>query len=169
MNKERIAMKKRLITMVCIAFCMGLTACGAKQKSNENSRYLNPEVQDNQLKIAKTELSDHVKFINYDSNGTTIQLIAVIASDDTYRLSLNTCQSCNPSPRAYFNENAGKLVCQNCGNAFTADDVGVSSSGCHPMNIEYEEDENFIIVAADVLDGYQSAFAHWQGPVNSSK
>jgi hypothetical protein len=37
------------------------------------------------------------------------------------------------------------------------------------MNIEYEEDDDSIIVATDVLDSYQSAFARWQGPVNDSK
>jgi copper chaperone CopZ len=64
---------------------------------------------------------------------------------------------------------ANRLVCQNCGNVFTVDDVGVSSFGCNPMNIEYEEDDDSIIVATDVLDSYQSAFARWQGPVNDSK
>ena len=92
-----------------------------------------------------------------------VQLIAVNASDGTSRISLNTCQSCSPSPMAYFAEENGKLVCQNCGNEFTTDDVGKTASGCNPMSIKHEENDSQIIVSTDTLKQYEDLFTNWQG------
>ena len=93
------------------------------------------------------------------------QMIEVNASDGSSRLSLNTCQACSPSPRAYFKEENGRLVCQNCGNVFTMDSVGEAAGGCNPMNIAYNvEDKNLTVNAAD-LDRFAGNFASWSGPV----
>lgn len=156
-------MNKRIFAFVlALAMSAAITSCGSYTASSE--KYITPEVQGNAVSISKSALSDEVVFVNYDADGTTVQLISVIASDGTYRLSLNTCQSCSPSPMAYFAEKDGRLVCQNCGNRFTADDVGVSSFGCNPMNIEYTDEDDSLVVSTSVLDKYASRFANWQGP-----
>ena len=134
-------------------------------ETEKSSLYFTPEVSDGQLVIEKTLLSEEPVFVNYDSDGTWIQLIAVIASDGTYRLSLNTCQSCSPSPAAYFTFQNGKMVCRNCGSAFTTDDVGSSAMGCNPMNIEYAEEEDRIVVDTALLDEYSVRFEKWGGPL----
>lgn len=108
--------------------------------STENAAaasYITPAVENGQLAIDIGTLTEHPLYVNYDSNGTNIQMIAVNASDGSARLSLNTCQTCNPSPKAYFKERSGKLVCQNCGNVFKMDSVGGTAGGCNPMNIQY--------------------------------
>jgi len=64
---------------------------------------------------------------------------------------------------AYFAEKKGKLVCQNCGNEFTYDDVGSTAGGCNPMNIEHEENDSQIIVSGDSLNQYEALFTNWQG------
>ena len=72
--------------------------------------YETPAVENGEISINADTLTSNPMYINYDSNGTNIQPIAVKGSDGTPRLSLNTCQVCNPSPRAYFKEQNGRLV-----------------------------------------------------------
>ena len=136
--------------------------------STENAAaasYITPAVENGQLAIDIGTLTEHPLYVNYDSNGTNIQMIAVNASDGSARLSLNTCQTCNPSPKAYFKERSGKLVCQNCGNVFKMDSVGGTAGGCNPMNIQYTVADGKITVNTADLDSHAKQFSSWSGPV----
>lgn len=130
-----------------------------------SAKFITPAVKDGKITISKAELSNHPLYVNYDSKGTTVQLIAVKASDNSARVSLNTCQACNPSPRAYFLEQNGRLVCQNCGNVFKMDSVGKSSFGCNPMSIPYEVSGNSVTVKTSDLDSFAVKFKNWKGPM----
>ena len=128
-------------------------------------QFIIPEISDDGNVLVDTSLiTEHPKYVNYDADGTTVQLITVKTSDGSRRLSLNTCQACNPSPMAYFKEENGRLVCQNCGNAFNMDSIGSLTGGCNPMNIEYEDAGDFLIIKATDLDAYVDKFTSWQGP-----
>ena len=136
--------------------------------STENAAaasYITPAVENGQLAIDIGTLTEHPLYVNYDSNGTNIQMIAVNASDGSARLSLNTCQTCNPSPKAYFKKRSGKLVCQNCGNVFKMDSVGGTAGGCNPMNIQYTVADGKITVNTADLDSHAKLFSSWSGPV----
>ncbi len=135
-------------------------------EKEETAVYETPAVENGEISIDADTLTSNPMYINYDSNGTNIQLIAVKGSNGTPRLSLNTCQVCNPSPRAYFKEQNGRLVCQNCGNVFTTDSVGETSGGCNPMYIDYENTDGKLTVSVADLDTYADQFAAWAGPVN---
>ena len=133
------------------------------------SRYVESNVchagpADGAISIAVGDLTTSPTYINYDTNGTTVQLIAGLASDGSARVALNTCQVCNPSPKAYFAQDGSKLVCQNCGNKFTMDDVGDAASGCNPTQVEFMESDGVLSVPTSVLDAEAKAFAKWQGP-----
>lgn len=159
--------KKKIVKILLLASAMSaLTACGSTNAEEKvATAYVTPTVENGEIVIDTDTLTEHPLYINYDANGTNIQMIAVNASDGSSRLSLNTCQACNPSPRAYFKEENGRLVCQNCGNIFTMDSVGEAAGGCNPMNIAYNiEDKNLTVSAAD-LDRYAGNFASWSGPV----
>ena len=141
---------------------------GKLESTTEESKvdvYVTPTVENGEIVIDAETLTSDPIYVNYDSNGTNIQLIAVNASDGTPRLSLNTCQVCNPSPRAYFKEQDGKLVCQNCGNTFTMDSVGETSGGCNPTYIEYKNSDGKLTVSTADLDTYADRFTSWGGPV----
>lgn len=121
--------------------------------------------EDGKIIIDTTDISEEAEYINYQSGENIIQLIAVRASDDTVRLTFNTCQSCNPAPRAYFVQNGDTFTCQNCGNSFRTDDLGVERGGCNPAPVEeYEEGDGVIELSAEYLDQFSSAFSYWQGP-----
>lgn len=134
-------------------------------EKEETVVYETPAVENGEISINADTLTSNPMYINYDSNGTNIQLIAVKGSDGTPRLSLNTCQVCNPSPRAYFKEQNGRLVCQNCGNVFTTDSVGETTDGCNPMYIDYKNTDGKLTVSVADLDTYADQFASWDGPV----
>lgn len=162
--------KKLRILAVVVLVAVTVTACGSRAVEDDTASeavaavYLNPAVSGGKIAVDTSLLTEHPVYINYDSDGTTVQMLAVMASDGTGRLSLNTCQSCNPSPRAFFREKDGMLVCQNCGNTFTMDSIGSSSGGCNPMNIDYEDTGDQLIIEAETLDGFSEQFVSWSGP-----
>lgn len=150
-------------SMQIIALGSGNPVSGAEKE--ETVVYETPAVENGEISINADTLTSNPMYINYDSNGTNIQLIAVKGSDGTPRLSLNTCQVCNPSPRAYFKEQNGRLVYQNCGNVFTTDSVGETTGGCNPMYIDYKNTDGKLTVSVADLDTYADQFASWDGPV----
>lgn len=193
--KKKTKTKKKMLTVISTALVIAaLSACGSSDTSGsskdsnvsestdasgspetsedenkekkETAVYETPAVENGEISIDADTLTSKPVYINYDSNGTNIQLIAVEASDGTPRLSLNTCQVCNPSPKAYFKEQDGRLVCQNCGNVFTTDSVGETSGGCNPMYIDYKNTDGKLTVSVVDLDTYADQFASWDGPVN---
>lgn len=143
----------------------GIGKLESTTEENESTIHVTPAVENGEIAIDADTLTSHPLYVNYDSNGTNIQLIAVKASDGKTRLSLNTCQVCNPSPRAYFKEQDGKLVCQNCGNTFTMDSVGEISGGCNPTYIDYKNIDGKLTVSTADLDTYADRFTSWGGPV----
>ena len=167
LTEKEIKMKKKIIisllSLALTAFL--LTACGDSEENASAKKYITPTAENGKIVIDTEILSEHAIFVNYNSNGTNIQLIAVNASDGLPRLSLNTCQACNPAPKAYFEEEKGRLVCQNCGNVFAMDSVGEKAGGCNPMNIAYEIGGDNITVRTAVLDSYADKFASWSGTV----
>ena len=176
MTKKKLIRQKIIKITLPVFLAVALTACGSghtaeKENSDTSTEkevsaaYLTPVVENGQIIINTDTLTEHPLYINYDSNGTNIQMIAVKASDGSARLSLNTCQACNPSPSAYFGEKDGRLVCQNCGNVFTMESVGEASGGCNPMNIDYEIADGRLTVRTADLDQYADKFVSWNGPV----
>ncbi|MDO4491861.1 MAG: Fe-S-containing protein [Lachnospiraceae bacterium] len=169
--------KRALKGLILGISILGFTACGDKEaekldgskiESNSESeiteKYTTVKAEDGSITIDPSLFTEHASYINYDANGTTIQLIGVIASDGTPRISFNTCQSCNPSPKAYFMEEKGMLICQNCGNVFRMDSVGKQAGGCNPMAVDHEIVDDKIVIDSEKLDSYAEAFASWSGP-----
>ena len=86
------------------------------------------------------EIGTQASYFDYDDDGTTVQVLAVRAPDDTVRMALNTCQVCNGSPYAYFEQEGDFFFCQNCKNRFSSSDVGIVSGGCNPVVWTIEAD-----------------------------
>lgn len=115
--------------------------------------------------IDESEITETASFYDYDSDGTTIELFAVKASDGTARLALNTCQVCMGSPYAYFVQQGDNFICQNCRNAFARDSIGTVHGGCNPVPLtedNYEIQDGKITVAADFLEQYTANFINWK-------
>ena len=153
-------MKKTFLVTILFGLISALSFAAAK-----NTQYITPVPQGGQISIKKSQLTKDASFINYKSGEITVQLIAVIADDNSFRVAFNTCQSCNPAPKAYFVQQGRKLECQNCGNQFTMNDVGSPSYGCNPARIPFTQTDSEILISTEILEKAAPEFRNWQGSV----
>lgn len=117
------------------------------------------------LEISSDMIGTEASYFDYDADGTTVQVLAVQASDGTIRLALNTCQVCNGSPYAYFVQDGDWFICQNCRNRFASTEVGIVSGGCNPVPITdriYTEQNGIITIPASFLDESAALFQNWK-------
>lgn len=163
-------MKKKLLLFLPILLLL-LTSCAAQQENAEQTSAnaettagsATEEPSISGLVIAISDLTEGISYIDYDSDGVPMQLLAHIDSNGVPRLAYNTCQVCAGSPYAYFADQNGTLVCQNCHNAFAYDVIGQQGYGCMPIALtEYTIDGDQLIVSADTLAAMQSAFKNWK-------
>ena len=179
-------MKKivKLIALLC-ALTLLLAACGAKAPAATEAPATEVPVTEipateitateipateapateaaNGLAIPLADLSTQPLFIDWNQDGTAMQLIALIDDAGAPQLAYNTCQVCAGSPYAYFEYQNGVLVCQNCGNRFALSAVGKVSGGCNPMPVtNYENDGAQLVVPEDVLAQAAPSFKNWK-------
>ena len=156
-------MKKILFVLVSFALLLSLTACGGSK--TVDSYFQDATLDDNgNIVIQEADITENAAYINYDADGVTVQFLAIRAGDSV-RLAYNTCQSCSPSPMAYFVQDGVKLVCQNCGQTFAAENVGQGGYGCNPAAVPdaFRSDGTITIPATSAL-AVSSRFVNWQGP-----
>ncbi len=117
------------------------------------------------ITIDKNAITEEASFIPYQSGDTYMEVIAIRASDGTVRTALNTCQVCFDSGRGYYKQNGDVLICQNCGNRFTVDQVEIAKGGCNPVPVfesEKTETEDTITISGDVLSQYRVLLGKWK-------
>lgn len=115
------------------------------------------------LTIPLSTLTEEPLFIDWNQDGTAMQLIALIDGEGAPQLAYNTCQVCAGSPYAYFEYQSGMLICQNCGNRFALSAVGKTSGGCNPMPVtNYENDGAQLIVPEEALVQAAASFKNWK-------
>lgn len=160
-------MKKHLLlaAFLALSFATFLALSFATAESANTAQYINtvPDAQGN-LVIDTAGITSQASFVNYAANGSVIQLIVVRASNGEIRTAFNTCQSCNPSPRAFFVQKGSRFVCQNCGNAFATNQIGLQKGGCNPAPVMQKQmDGNKLIIPANYLAQYAPNFKNWAG------
>ena len=95
---------------------------------------------ENTLIINKDDLSnDQITFIS-PIKGSKIELVVRLEDDNTAKVALGTCQSCNGSPGAYYTQEGDLLKCNNCGLTFPLNVLDEPGAGCHSITL----DENVI-------------------------
>lgn len=150
-------MKKYIAVLMLLALLV-LPGCGSSQKTTAIAA-------GSGLEIPIAELSEHIKIYSFTVDGLNMEVLAAKDADGTVRTAFNTCQVCNGSRKAYFVEQGDKVVCQNCGNAFGREDVGVLSGGCNPYPIfaeDREDSEEAVRIFYDFLSGAESLFTRWK-------
>jgi hypothetical protein len=100
---------------------------------NENNSQTSNDGEN--LVILISNISETATFYPITVDGTRMEVLAVTAPDGTIRTAFNTCQVCNGSPYAFFEQNGSTLECQNCGNRFPMEKVEVLAGGCNPVPI----------------------------------
>ena len=161
-------MKKLLVLLVLFLSIFTLT-CGNetnKEETISNNFVTVKSNEDGKIIIKTEDITSDVTFVNYEVDGVVIQFIVVRGTDGKVRIAFNTCQACNPSPNAYFIQVGEYLQCQNCGNKFHIDKIGIEKGGCNPTPVEErEEKDDAIIIDQDYVDSYKIKFENWNGPI----
>lgn len=124
------------------------------------------EVYAEGIEINKSDvLSEGIKYYDYKVDGDNLQVIAVTASDGSIRTAFNTCQVCYSSGKGYYEPVGNTLVCQNCGNVFTFDDVEVARGGCNPVPIgqgNKTDDGSKITITDEYIRENVALFKTWK-------
>lgn len=118
-----------------------------------------------EMMIDKHEVTHTASFHPYNSDGTYMEVITVLDSDGEVRTSLNTCQVCYSSGRGYYEQLGDELICNNCGNRFTIDQIGYIKGGCNPVPLtasQKTETADTITIEAAVMSEYAPMFANWR-------
>jgi uncharacterized membrane protein len=117
------------------------------------------------IEIVKSEITETAKFYPYKAGQTDMELLALKATDGTIRTAFNTCQICYNSGRGYYVQEGNVLVCQNCGNRYSADKGGIEKGGCNPVPImsgDRTENDETITISADFIAQYKDYFSRWK-------
>lgn len=162
------------LALVLVTVCALLSGCASAGKVKETSTntgesaalFRELQADGGETVTIPTEgITRTASFFNYDADGVTIQLVALRDQDGGVHIAFNTCQSCSPSPKAYYQQSGELLKCTNCGFTFAPEEVGVTHGGCNPWPIDgvlIGEDEITVPVAA--LKAMRPTFASWAGP-----
>lgn len=118
-----------------------------------------------ELLIDKNLVTQTASFHPYNSNGTYMEVIAVLDSNGEVRTALNTCQVCYTSGRGYYEQLGDELICNNCGNRFTIDQIGMVKGGCNPVPLTDDmkvDSKDQISINSESLDAYAPMFEYWK-------
>lgn len=162
--------KTKLIIIAASALVLLTIAFGIKKPetssdSNANKDNNIEKVIDGDIVIPTSDITETATFFPAEINGTNLEVLAVKAPDGTIRTAFNTCQVCYSSGRGYYVQEGDVLVCQNCGNRFSMDQVEITKGGCNPVPIteEYKTvDDSTITISKDFLAEATVIFENWK-------
>lgn len=157
-----------LAVVVCVAVVSLVKGNGNSNEGGDTGREINGAVtisSGESLVIPTADITTDASFYPVEVDGTNMEVIAVKDSEGNIRTAFNTCQICYGSGRGYYVQSGNYLVCQNCGNRFSMDQVEIESGGCNPWPIF---DKNKTVTADEISISYdflvesQGIFANWK-------
>lgn len=163
-NKKQLGSKKNILiiagSIALVAVIAILTLATGGQTAPETAS----QSDNADIVIQKEQVTQTASYYPVESNGTYMEIIAVRATDGTVRTALNTCQVCYASGQGYYEQLGEALICKNCGNQFTIDQIELQKGGCNPVPILADmktEDDETVTINAESLVVYEPLFANW--------
>lgn len=162
-------MKQAALSVLLLAVLSLFAACGRETGQAQAGTIRYTEITadpSGMISLSTEEITETACFYNYLTGSITVQLVAIRDSAGHAHIAFNTCQSCSPSPKAYYSQNGELLQCANCGFTFSPEEVGLVQGGCSPWPIEGVKigpDEITLPIAS--LEAMASRFASWNGPL----
>ena len=152
--------------VICLAAGIIIWNIGVGTQSKESDTTTKTvQAENGDIRIPLSDLSSTAAFYDAEVDGTKVELLAVKASDGSIHTAFNTCQVCYSSGRGYYVQEGDELVCQNCGNRFPINEVGVTRNGCNPVPILENErtmDDSSITIPDSFLKKYVAIFENWK-------
>lgn len=123
------------VVVIIIVFIMSNKETKVETTSPKSLSLENYEVGDSFV-IPISELKNYVKFYSLNYNGDNVEILAAIDKNGNPKVTLNTCQNCMGSPKAFFVQEGDSVVCQNCGIGHKIETIGTTKRGCNPIPID---------------------------------
>lgn len=123
------------VVVIIIVFIMSNKETKVETTSPKSLSLANYEVGDSFV-IPISELKNDVKFYSLNYNGANVEILAAIDKNGNPKVTLNTCQNCMGSPKAFFVQEVDSVVCQNCGIGHQIETIGTAKRGCNPIPID---------------------------------
>lgn len=167
-NSQKISIIISAIAIVIVAVLFMNKDAILKQGSQGKASKTEALVSQNEngdLLIPVKDVSKTATFYKVKVEDTDMEVFAIKASDGSIRTAFNTCQVCYDSGRGYYEQSGDALVCQNCGNQFSANDVELVRGGCNPVPIteDYKQvDSDNITISAEFLKEASVIFDNWK-------
>lgn len=120
------------------------------------------------MTIPMNEVTDVAHYYPVTADGVQMEIIAIRDSKGNVRTAFNTCQACYNSGKGYYLPQGKKIVCQNCGYTYTADDLekkAENDNACIPYPIFKDNKtvtDDTISISYDFLKEAESIFANWK-------
>lgn len=156
-----------VLVMALLLGVLLLAACAEKRtadtKTNDNQAQKITEGES--LVIPVSDITETAQFYPVNVNGTEMEVIAVKDSSGQIRTAFNTCQICYDSGRGYYKWEGNVLVCLNCGNRYTADQIEVDVGGCNPWPIfstDKTVTEDSVTISYSFLEESRKIFENWK-------
>lgn len=119
-----------------------------------NSTVTGPSTAPEEIKISPSEISEKVKWYEYDSNGVKIRFFVVKADDRSIKTGFDACDVCYKFKKGYRQE-GNYLVCNNCGRRFSISGLGTENKnpgGCWPGYLPNIVKDGYIIIEKSDLE-----------------
>lgn len=123
------------VVVIIIVFIMSNKETKVETTSPKSLSLANYEAGDSFV-IPISELKNDVKFYSLNYNGANVEILAAIDKNGNPKVTLNTCQNCMGSPKAFFVQEGDSVVCQNCGIGHQIETIGTAKRGCNPIPID---------------------------------
>jgi uncharacterized membrane protein len=97
------------------------------------------------------EFADGVAhFYTFMANGLPVEFFVVQTPDNVIRSAYDACDICYRAKLGYRQDGA-VMVCNNCGNRFATQQIGIARSGCSPAPLAARIDGDHLVIAAQDL------------------
>jgi hypothetical protein len=97
------------------------------------------------------EFADGVAhFYTFMANGLPVEFFVVHTPDNVIRSAYDACDICYRAKLGYRQDGA-VMVCNNCGNRFATQQIGIARGGCNPAPLAARIDGDHLVIAAQDL------------------
>lgn len=134
-NIKNFVLPLLAVVVIIIVFALSNKKTIVSTTSQKSLSLANYEVN-NSFVIPISELSKDVKVFYLNNSGVNIEILTAIDKNGNPKATLNTCQNCMGSPKAYFIQDGDSVVCQNCGIGHKIETLGTAKRGCNPIPID---------------------------------
>ena len=148
-------MKKTIVFGILV--CLLILGC----KNNETTGSAVADTvssSDNYVSIPMLDISDQVKFYEYNDNGIIIKYFAVLGSDGEPRTAFDACDVC----RGYkgYQQIGSDIECRKCSRVFSIDGLGTKNKGygCWPSYLPHEIKGNEVIIKTSDIESGRHRF-----------